>query len=89
VSLGRPTRRQLLLGAAASAGALLGRPGAAPALSPIRLIPRRVLFAGADRSVVRLSPDGRRVAFLAPVDGVLNLWIGPLADVAKARPLTR
>jgi hypothetical protein len=89
VSLERPTRRQLLLGAAASAGALLGRSGAAAALSPIRLIPRRVLFAGADRSVVRLSPDGRRLAFLAPVDGVLNLWIGPLADVAQARPVTR
>jgi len=89
VSLERPTRRQLLLGAAASAGALLNRPGAAAALSPIRLIPRRVLFAGADRSVVRLSPDGRRLAFLAPVDGVLNLWIGPLADVAQARPFTR
>ena len=89
MSLERPTRRQLLLGAAAGAGALLGRPGAAPALSPIRLIPRRVLFAGADRSVVRLSPDGRRLAFLAPLDGRLNLWIGPLADVTQARPVTR
>ena len=36
-----------------------------------------------------LSPDGRRLAFLAPVGGVLNLWIGPLADVGKARPVTR
>jgi dipeptidyl aminopeptidase/acylaminoacyl peptidase len=53
------------------------------------LIPRRILFAGPDRTVVRLSPDGRRIAFLAPVDGVLNLWVGPLADVAKARPFTR
>ncbi len=83
------TRRGLLVGAAAGLGSALGMPGPAPATSPIRLIPRRVLFAGADHSVVRLSPDGRRIAFLAPVDGVLNLWVAPLADVAKARPLTR
>ena len=82
------TRRRLLAGAAAGLGSILGVPVPARATTPIRLIPRRVLFAGADRSVVRLSPDGRRIAFLAPVDGVLNLWVGPLADVAKARALT-
>ena len=96
-----PTRRQILLGGAASVGLLLrdvgmplaqsapSRPAAGPAATGIPLIPRRDLFAGADRSVVRLSPDGRRIAFLAPVDGVLNLWIGPLSDVTKARPFSR
>ena len=89
------TRRQLLLGA--TAGVLL--PSVPPSWAqsaprvaqtrPTPLIPRRVLFAGADRSVVRLSPDGRRIAFLAPVDGLLNLWVGPLADVTQARPFTR
>jgi dipeptidyl aminopeptidase/acylaminoacyl peptidase len=83
------TRRHLLVGAGAGVAAWLGRPAAGHALSPIRLIPRRVLFAGADRSVVRLSPDGQRVAFLAPVDGRLNVWIASLADVARARPFTR
>jgi len=89
VSRSALTRRRLLAGAAAGLGSILGVPVPARATTPIRLIPRRVLFAGADRSVVRLSPDGRRIAFLAPVDGVLNLWVGPLADVAKARALTR
>jgi dipeptidyl aminopeptidase/acylaminoacyl peptidase len=89
VSRSALTRRRLLAGAAVGLGSILGVPPRARATSPIRLIPRRVLFAGADRSAVRLSPDGRRIAFLAPVAGVLNLWVGPLADVAKAKALTR
>ena len=85
------TRRELLLTAATTAGMLLGH-GAirgAQAADRAPLISRRLLFAGADRSTVRISPDGRRIAFMAPVDGVLNLWVGALDNLAKARPLTR
>src|SRR5262245_21073108 len=53
------------------------------------LIPRRLLFADPARSVVRISPDGRRIAFLAPLEGVLNLWVAAIDDVANARALTR
>src|SRR5262249_32087075 len=53
------------------------------------LIPRHLLFGDPGRLVVRISPDGRRIAFLAPVDGVLNLWVGPIDDVDAARPLTQ
>jgi dipeptidyl aminopeptidase/acylaminoacyl peptidase len=52
-------------------------------------IPRRVLFGDPERSLVRISPDGRRVAFLAAVDGVLNVWVGPIDEPGAARPLTR
>jgi dipeptidyl aminopeptidase/acylaminoacyl peptidase len=52
------------------------------------LIPRHVLFGDPGRLVVRISPDGRRIAFLATVDGVLNLWVAPVGDVAAAQPLT-
>jgi dipeptidyl aminopeptidase/acylaminoacyl peptidase len=92
VSTGGLTRRRLLVAAAGGGAWLWGAPVSRAQTAPERatpLIPRRVLFAGADRSVVRLSPDGRRLAFLAPVDGVLNLWTAPLADVGKARALTR
>jgi dipeptidyl aminopeptidase/acylaminoacyl peptidase len=37
---------------------------------------------------VRISPDGTRIAFLAPVDGVLNLWIAPIGQINSARPVT-
>ena len=53
------------------------------------LIPRRLLFADPARSVVRISPDGRHIAWLAPLDGVLNLFVAPLDDVGSARALTR
>jgi dipeptidyl aminopeptidase/acylaminoacyl peptidase len=53
------------------------------------LIPRRVLFGDPDKGWARISPDGARLAFLAPFNGVLNLWVAPLRDIAKARPFTR
>jgi hypothetical protein len=36
-----------------------------------------------------VSPDGQHFAYLAPLDGVRNLWVTPLADPHAARPLTR
>jgi dipeptidyl aminopeptidase/acylaminoacyl peptidase len=53
------------------------------------LIPRRLLFADPAKSVVRISPDGRRIAYLAPLDGVLNLFVAPLDDVGNARAMTQ
>jgi dipeptidyl aminopeptidase/acylaminoacyl peptidase len=38
---------------------------------------------------VRISHDGTRIAFLAPVDGVLNLWVGPIERIEDARPITK
>jgi dipeptidyl aminopeptidase/acylaminoacyl peptidase len=40
------------------------------------MIPRAVLFGAAERTQPRLSPDGARLAFLAPVDGAPTLWVG-------------
>src|SRR5688572_13402915 len=87
-------RRQFLIGAAASAAVVVGphvataQPtGASRGDAP--LIPRRRLFADPERGWARISPDGTRVAFISPVDGIQNLWVGPLADVRKARPVTR
>ncbi len=42
------------------------------------LIPRRVLFGNPERTSPRLSPDGTRLAWIAPKDGVLNVWVGPV-----------
>ena len=39
------------------------------------LIPLRHLFDNPERAAARLSPDGRRLSWLAPVDGVLNVWV--------------
>jgi dipeptidyl aminopeptidase/acylaminoacyl peptidase len=53
------------------------------------LIPRQVLFGNPDKMLVRLSPGGAKLAFLAPLDGVLNVWVGPADDPAAAKPVTR
>jgi dipeptidyl aminopeptidase/acylaminoacyl peptidase len=52
------------------------------------LIPRDTFFGNPDKAAVRLSPDGRQIAFLAPEDGVLNIWVAPADAPDKARAVT-
>jgi dipeptidyl aminopeptidase/acylaminoacyl peptidase len=59
------------------------------AASETPLIPRTVLFGNPERTQGRLSPDGAAMSFMAPLDGVMNVWIAPAGDLEKARPLTR
>ncbi len=49
----------------------------------VPLIPLRHLFDNPERAAARLSPDGRRLSFLAPRDGVLNVWV---RDVEGGEP---
>jgi dipeptidyl aminopeptidase/acylaminoacyl peptidase len=52
------------------------------------LIPRKVFFSNPDKASPKLSPDGTKLAYLAPSGGVLNVWVGPVDDVSKAKPVT-
>ena len=40
-----------------------------------KLIPREILFGNPEKAYAQISPDGTRLAFLAPKEGVLNLWV--------------
>jgi dipeptidyl aminopeptidase/acylaminoacyl peptidase len=42
-----------------------------------QLIPRQVLFGNPERVRPRISPDGTQLAWIAPSDGVLNVWVAP------------
>jgi len=42
------------------------------------LIPRNVLFGNPERSSPQISPDGTLLAYLAPDQGVLNVWVRTL-----------
>ncbi len=53
-----------------------------------RLIPRSVLFGNPDKGGVRMSPDGSLLSFLAPRDGVMNIWVAPIEDPKAARCVT-
>jgi hypothetical protein len=48
--------------------------------SPPPLIPREILFGNPEKAQPRLSPDSNRLAYLAPVDGVMNVWVGPVGS---------
>jgi dipeptidyl aminopeptidase/acylaminoacyl peptidase len=87
----RSGRRAFLRGAAAlGAGLSLGRAGAAaPAPDAAGVVPRRLYFLEPDYSNVRVSPDGSQLAYLAPVRGVRNLFVAPLAEPHKGRQVTR
>ncbi len=99
-----------LLAGLAAAPAIASEPatvGAAPAtvaamnaattmdtpLAPI--LPRAVLFGNPDKASAQLSPDGKHIAYLAPVNGVLNVFVGPVGgtdvsnDIANAKPVTQ
>ena len=52
------------------------------------LIPREVLFGNPERVGVKISPDGKWISYLAPYDGVMNIWLQPRAG-GDARPLTK
>jgi dipeptidyl aminopeptidase/acylaminoacyl peptidase len=56
-------------------------------LPETKLIPRSVLFGNPERSDPTLSPDGTQLGYLAPVNGVLNVWIRTLGK-NDDRPVT-
>jgi dipeptidyl aminopeptidase/acylaminoacyl peptidase len=84
-------RRRFLCGATAlGAGcALWQRTGSLFAQSAPALVPRRTYFVQPDYQSVRISPDGKHLAYLAPVNGVRNLFVAPIADPRGGRQITR
>ncbi|HJZ27894.1 MAG TPA: hypothetical protein VJ370_16570, partial [Streptosporangiaceae bacterium] len=44
----------------------------------VDLIPRNVLFGNPERISPHISPDGTRLAWIAPDNGVLNVWVAPI-----------
>ena len=52
------------------------------------MIPRDSLFGNPTRAGGQISPDGKWVSWLAPNDGVLNVWVAPADDPDAARLIT-
>ena len=53
------------------------------------LIPRAHLFGNPARAAARISPDGTMLSWLAPVDGVLNVFVAPTDALGDAVAVTR
>src|SRR5687768_3036827 len=74
--------RFLLIAALLSAAAIAGTASAAS--RDTELIPREVFFGNPDRAGVQISPDGKRLSYLAASEGVLNVWVQTIgADDTK------
>ncbi|WP_434416330.1 alpha/beta fold hydrolase [Nannocystis pusilla] len=63
-------------------------PTTAPAAPEPELIPRELLFGNPERVNVQISPDGKHLSWVAPVDGVLNVHVAPADDASKGRAVT-
>ncbi|MDQ3979098.1 MAG: S9 family peptidase [Actinomycetota bacterium] len=66
------------------------------AADPVPLVPPQVLFGNPERISPRISADGRRLAWIAPDEGVLNVWVTPITAFGhaageswQARPVTK
>jgi len=58
------------------------------AVSEPELIPREVLFGNPVKARPRISPDGKMMAYLAPVNNVLNVWVKTI-DKEDDRSVTK
>lgn len=52
------------------------------------LIPQAVLFGNPSYLAPEVSPDGTRLLYLAPDDGVMNVWVAPLERPDRATVVT-
>jgi dipeptidyl aminopeptidase/acylaminoacyl peptidase len=79
-------KRALLLTAAAVAP--LASATAVLAQGEVPLIPREKIFGNPSQTAGRLSPDGKWLSWIAPRDGVLNIWVAPASNPKAAKALT-
>ncbi len=52
------------------------------------LIPRQSLFGNPTRAAGKISPDGKWLSWLAPLDDVLNVWMAPVGDPDAGKAMT-
>ncbi|RIV83187.1 S9 family peptidase [Aurantiacibacter xanthus] len=60
----------------------------ADALATVPLIPRDHIFGNPTRSGGKISPDGQWVSWMAPHEGVMNVWMAPASDPENPRRMT-
>lgn len=63
-------------------------PALAQAVNPPELMTRSLLFSNPERTNVQVSPDGKYLSWVAPLNGVLNVWTAPVDRLAKPTPVT-
>lgn len=64
------------------------KPTAAEAVAGTPVIPRSALFGNPEKTQGRISPDGKYISFIAPRDGVLNVWVAERGGLDAAKLIT-
>jgi dipeptidyl aminopeptidase/acylaminoacyl peptidase len=54
----------------------------------VKLIPREVIFGNPEKADPQISPDGTMLAYLAPVNNVLNVWVRTIG-AKDDKPVTK
>jgi dipeptidyl aminopeptidase/acylaminoacyl peptidase len=75
-------------GFVALAAAAMILPGLPVFAQGVELLPRAAIFGNPSKTQGLVSPDGKWLSWIAPRDGVLNVWVAPASDPTKAKPLT-
>ena len=80
--------RNVLKAALAATAILTTQQGLAADTGGAPLIERTKLFGNPVKANGRISPDGKWLSWTAPRDGVLNIWVAPVANPDAAKPMT-
>jgi dipeptidyl aminopeptidase/acylaminoacyl peptidase len=56
-------------------------------MAEVTLIPLEVLLGNPERAGAQISPDGKRLSYMAPLGGVMNVFVGPVGEGSE-RPVT-
>lgn len=74
-----------ILVAAIAAGIAFGAPLAASAAD---LIPRQILFGNPSKAQALVSPNGQWLSWIAPKEGVLNIFVAPIDHPEQAKAVS-
>ncbi len=84
------SERTLMMSLCIGLSISLGATATTGAGEPPELIDRSIFFGNPDRAGVQISPNGEYLSFLAPHDGVMNVWVQPVSgDASQARAVTK
>jgi dipeptidyl aminopeptidase/acylaminoacyl peptidase len=65
------------------------QPAASITLGDTPLIPRAALFGNPVKAGAQLSPNGKWLSWMAPVNGVMNVWVAPADTPDQAKAVTQ
>ncbi len=74
--------------AAIVAATLISLADSTQAADQDRIIARKDIFGNPTRTSPTISPDGKNIAYIAPRDGVLNVFVAPRGNIGAAKPIT-